>query len=1114
MSATDPVTLPDLKFQAMRALGLTGAIPEMTLAWLKANGATSASIPDAWNEMLAAQFTAAGISDKYTGHRADDWYYLLEHLGYATAGGRDLNQINERERLFWGNGGAFGSSAPIWGSIGLMFAYETGQDIVIDLNNYCFANPEVTEYTSDTGTLSGGPPEHILTITWADLGSAEGTYTVNLTATNAEGTTPWSFQAGAIAGAPSSKPQFDPVPNFYSTYGTTGGTEQPSMYAQDGGLNMNDYLINPPVNPGSWVVSAPQYVTIDANTGIVTGRIDTPVGTWSTKAGATNEVGLGWSNIFLWQVLPVGGWVVDFTSVDPDTLGGLTYTSTSETFNDYLAQPQTVGPNVPAMVGQEWDGSNYTQRGVSYGIQIADDGTALNGNFADLAGLPDGGVVNNFTVHFQSIYRGEYFSMFLRSVAGITPGKSGMPCQFIDVGGTNYLAVPIDYDKIERAAYLEYPTPAAGDLIDLRFRKRDSEPDGEGSGLTAWLRVQRAGVEIVNTTAHGTAAGTLDTPIDCSAPFEAGYPIDFIDFAANSAVTSELQHISVEARALDDGTITGWPTWEHPAPIIVQEPPTSVHISPQVPQPIGKPTISGTLEENSILTGYSDSVSDPDGGKNSPFVHNWRRQSDLSTVIGTGTTYTLKTADVGEYIIYEYGYRDDVGRDKTVQSDNVGPIEESDGGVIDPPPPNSDPIYMRQKENWMFVDEGQTAQMWGDAKNATYAELYYVPVHQATSPPRSPADRLVQLDQLLWDFNNPPFAGVTLSQETIPPQNFEGKNNNTDGIRWKITVANASIGDDCWFFLNLKNDAYTKVVNDSIGFRYKVRKAFRWYTFDDVPNLHGYWSVEELLPEQRWDPAFPTQKHDRSNSTRRDQFKEGTQVHCIFNKDYSDYYNNYLIELKSVYQSGMSLLPHGPNPTGAGWNFTNHYRCSMRKAAYTQQNNIGLRGSLPTAYNTAGGLAVVVSDHRLFNNEAGCTFEMVGGGNSILKVSTTTDPNYKMSVNGGALVDTGLAVDQCEPVVVIVTVNGTTVKMWAKSIHNPTYFDDSYTTTLTHDDIEQVSFYAEADDTAPNPINGHFSISALVTGPMIDADVPDLFDTAFKTLHLDGCYSPPYMEGY
>ena len=80
----------DAKFIALRNMGHTGSIAEMTLSWLQANGATSNSVSDAWNQMLAEQ----GVD----GQRNDAWYDLLGTLGHE-------GSISDRERAFWSDGG-------------------------------------------------------------------------------------------------------------------------------------------------------------------------------------------------------------------------------------------------------------------------------------------------------------------------------------------------------------------------------------------------------------------------------------------------------------------------------------------------------------------------------------------------------------------------------------------------------------------------------------------------------------------------------------------------------------------------------------------------------------------------------------------------------------------------------------------------------------------------------------------------------------------------------------------------------------------------------------------------------------------------------------------------
>ena len=88
--------LPDAKFAALRGLGYTGAMPDMELQWLLANGASSPSLSDAWQEMLAAQLSVP----KDTVQVNDGWHELLRQLGY-------VGQVNDAELLFWEAGGTF-----------------------------------------------------------------------------------------------------------------------------------------------------------------------------------------------------------------------------------------------------------------------------------------------------------------------------------------------------------------------------------------------------------------------------------------------------------------------------------------------------------------------------------------------------------------------------------------------------------------------------------------------------------------------------------------------------------------------------------------------------------------------------------------------------------------------------------------------------------------------------------------------------------------------------------------------------------------------------------------------------------------------------------------------
>lgn len=86
-------TIIDTKFAVLRA-SYSGSISDMTIAWLQDNGATSSHISDAWKEMLADKLVATP-----TGNKNDDWFQLLDELGFSTG------SLNDRELAFWVDGG-------------------------------------------------------------------------------------------------------------------------------------------------------------------------------------------------------------------------------------------------------------------------------------------------------------------------------------------------------------------------------------------------------------------------------------------------------------------------------------------------------------------------------------------------------------------------------------------------------------------------------------------------------------------------------------------------------------------------------------------------------------------------------------------------------------------------------------------------------------------------------------------------------------------------------------------------------------------------------------------------------------------------------------------------
>ena len=83
--------LSDLRFQALRSLGYTGATSDMLLAWLKAeSGYTGWSVPDAWKAYLEVKV----VTPPGDYLRSDWWYAYLGEQGYE-------GNMNDREYGFW-----------------------------------------------------------------------------------------------------------------------------------------------------------------------------------------------------------------------------------------------------------------------------------------------------------------------------------------------------------------------------------------------------------------------------------------------------------------------------------------------------------------------------------------------------------------------------------------------------------------------------------------------------------------------------------------------------------------------------------------------------------------------------------------------------------------------------------------------------------------------------------------------------------------------------------------------------------------------------------------------------------------------------------------------------
>lgn len=102
------MNINDTIFNALGALGYTGALNDRLLQWLQANGATSGNVMDAWRQMLQTQGATNSNIDAAL-------FELLGALGYT-------GHINERLRAFFADGGSFG---PVLGQIDALIGGDT-----------------------------------------------------------------------------------------------------------------------------------------------------------------------------------------------------------------------------------------------------------------------------------------------------------------------------------------------------------------------------------------------------------------------------------------------------------------------------------------------------------------------------------------------------------------------------------------------------------------------------------------------------------------------------------------------------------------------------------------------------------------------------------------------------------------------------------------------------------------------------------------------------------------------------------------------------------------------------------------------------------------------------
>ena len=247
-----------------------------------------------------------------------------------------------------------------------------------------------------------------------------------------------------------------------------------------------------------------------------------------------------------------------------------------DTTIDYTGNEVTVGNNIPTLAGYRWDedAGRWYDEGVGYGLHLKSDGTTYWADTSDLAPVPAEGLSNNFclqvTGQWLSTIRAEIGQTFnicvlyaypnFPTILSLQTGKN------TNTTPTTYISMNFFEEEVEKQdRSVQFPIELVeGQTFDLRVRKRSTEPEGIGSGVTGWLYVH----DTNGTTVYGPLQGEdAGTPAVCSQDFSP--PLNTLDWAIiNNSETTIAERYIAQVRiypgVLSDEEIESWPTWEAP----------------------------------------------------------------------------------------------------------------------------------------------------------------------------------------------------------------------------------------------------------------------------------------------------------------------------------------------------------------------------------------------------------------------------------------------------------------------------------------------------------------------------------------------------------------------
>lgn len=752
-----------------------------------------------------------------------------------------------------------------------------------------------------------------------------------------------------------------------------------------------------------------------------------------------------------------------------------------------LGATVTVGAHAPALNGSLWDGAAWSASTVGYGCRVhpAYDtypAATFNCPFFSAAGIADGDV-NNFA--------GQYIFVLQEVALYSQPTNS----QFFSLTGTGSNTLHLgptatgfivqgEIDGAPFSTTVESSNLSLGTTVDFRYRKSGT------TGVTVWIN------NLTATIPEATAA----------------YSSPLKSITCGTGVYADIVWARTSTHEETDQTILGWDAWVQPLPLIDDQP-QSIQFDAQSPTPTGKPVIVGILEEGEPLSANIDDISDP-LGIGSGQVYEWT--ADDAVVGGSGSSYTLTSNEVNKYMRVSFSYNDTEGTPKgPLLSLPYGPVGE--GVVVPPPTGNATKLNSRSPywaESYMLVDEGVEAILYADARNVQTAELYYLPMDNPTqgSPPLDWEDK--EMARPFQPFTNQ-VPGVLFEKFlTIPDVDYDGRTMDTDGHRFQVRIPNPQLGYDGWFHMVLQGGTRTVSTNLGRGRYYQVRPTHKWMNWGDVPNLYAWWTPEDYLPTNVNDPNLPNQDRRVGESKRHGHWSKWSQNILLFEWDMAAAVPLHVKSLIALEGAGV-IYPHAANPFAANSHLRHareHY-ISNRKAFKTI-GQVGLRHQYTTPYDASGGITVAVADFHWFADRVGTAFELTGPAGSYLKLGTSGNGQYQLSVNGGAPQETGFAVTPSEAIMVIVTATASQVSVYVRPQFDRSPWPTAFTTSITPATVDTVSFLAEADNNATNASYGLFGSGSVIHQSFDAADTEELEKTMHKWIHYEGCYRAGYPEGY